>query len=306
MPAKSGTHYNKFPKADLVKKSVNESEEYYYIKNAGLHCIGKVYDAPYLQSGKLMIEYTPSYKLYKGDAIADRSSNNVYDIRLRFSLDDFKIPIGGFSNNTDSIMIEIDVNEKLINVEEGTLLFNSSSRKAVKQEYEITTTNRIKYKLKGNKTWLDDFTKKLKDMPQNIVEYIKQPQSRVVFLSNEYKGVTIGYEIVNDEIKNLRFQDHEVSPSSLNLQYQDQNVMIMPNPSFGEVTLYLLNLPYDTYTLEVYNLIGKKVLTKTIRKDMGTEIATDLTSLKRGTYIYSLYNSRKERIATKRLIINSI
>lgn len=304
--AKTGKNFTYFPKAELVVKSPNNNEEYYIKKTGSFYSLGKVMEVPFLRSNKLIIKYTQPRKIFRGDVVADQTTASSYIMESKMAISDFISPLQGFPAESDSIMIEVFVNESYFRSDVGILLYNSTSRHSQRQESDISARYKFRYKLSKSKIWKEASTLKLKDLPGYLQTIFRQADSRVIFLSNEYKGETISYNVIGNEVMDFIFQDNEASPTSLNLSSNETSVLSLPNPSFGHSTLYLINLPFDNYSFEVFNIVGSKVLTKKIDKTDGKEVALDLTLLKKGTYVYRLINSRGEKLATKRLVITSI
>jgi hypothetical protein len=81
------------------------------------------------------------------------------------------------------------------------------------------------------------------------------------------------------------------------------DIFVNPNPTFGFVRFELVNLPKDTYRIELYNIIGVMVRELKVDVDGRMTLPVDYSDLKRGTYIYRLVNSSMETIRSKRLVI---
>ena len=81
------------------------------------------------------------------------------------------------------------------------------------------------------------------------------------------------------------------------------DVSTYPNPSFGTVNFTFENCAIGDYTIQIYNVLGKKILSKNISVDSTKTSRLDLTMLKKGTYLYSVYDSSGSKITTKRIVI---
>ena len=81
------------------------------------------------------------------------------------------------------------------------------------------------------------------------------------------------------------------------------DIFVHPNPTFGFVRFEMINLPPDTYTIEVYNIIGVKIRSFETEVNGRVTVPQDFSELKRGTYIYRLVNSSLKTIRSKRLVI---
>ena len=82
-----------------------------------------------------------------------------------------------------------------------------------------------------------------------------------------------------------------------------RGVYVYPNPTLsGIVRFEFFNLPPDYYQLKVYNILGKELWAVSEYINSNKVLQADLSRLKRGTYFYSLLNSRGKRITTRRLV----
>jgi hypothetical protein len=129
--------------------------------------------------------------------------------------------------------------------------------------------------------------------------------SKILFLCNDFAGPLLSYNVIDDEIKNIAFQENEVSPLSINFNYDEGEIIAWPNPTIGPITLQVFNYPYDEYKLEIYNIVGKKIFTKSFNPSDGRTLNVDLSILKKGTYIYSIFDGKGKKLLTKRIGITS-
>jgi hypothetical protein len=87
------------------------------------------------------------------------------------------------------------------------------------------------------------------------------------------------------------------------LESKSPDVQTFPNPSFGNVTFNFENCTTGKYTIQVFNILGKKLWMQDVTIDSSKSIRVDLTTLKKGTYLYSVYDKNGNKITTKRLVI---
>ncbi len=83
----------------------------------------------------------------------------------------------------------------------------------------------------------------------------------------------------------------------------EQEFVLYPSTSFGDVRLDFIGFSPGGYTMEVYNILRKKMWSKSYRINGSQTIKEDLSFLPKGTYIYTLYDDRKQRILSRRLAI---
>ena len=68
------------------------------------------------------------------------------------------------------------------------------------------------------------------------------------------------------------------------------SVNLFPNPFYSNATLMFPNSSHETYTMDIYNSIGKKIFTSSQIKDNKILISKEFMP-KAGLYIYHLYNA---------------
>ncbi|MFT4567813.1 MAG: hypothetical protein ACI9FN_002780 [Saprospiraceae bacterium] len=79
---------------------------------------------------------------------------------------------------------------------------------------------------------------------------------------------------------------------------------LYPSTSFGDnLRLDFLNFGKGNYTLEVYNIMGKRMWSRQYDILGDTTLKENLSFLPKGTYIYALLDGDRNRIATRRLAI---
>ncbi len=88
----------------------------------------------------------------------------------------------------------------------------------------------------------------------------------------------------------------ENSPGSANIQAH-------PNPAVEWVRFDCTNLPQDEYTLKIFNIVGKVVWKDNFTLAGNKSIKLQLEEFKKGTYLYSLLDSKGNTIGTKRLVV---
>lgn len=78
---------------------------------------------------------------------------------------------------------------------------------------------------------------------------------------------------------------------------------LYPSVSFGDLRLEFIRCVAGTYTMEIFNIIGKRIWSKEYYVSGDLAIREDLSFLPKGTYRYTITDSAQNRLATKRLAI---
>ena len=79
-----------------------------------------------------------------------------------------------------------------------------------------------------------------------------------------------------------------------------------PNPSFGSVSVQMVNYPLGEYRIKVYNVVGKELWTESYQLRSNRVFKADLMHLRKGTYLYSIFDKNGKKLVTKRIAIISI
>ncbi len=105
------------------------------------------------------------------------------------------------------------------------------------------------------------------------------------------------------EAVSVRFKDNGTVSTEEEEAPGSASIQAYPNPAIEWVRFDCANLPQDRYTLKMFNIIGKVVLKQEYQISGNKSIRIDLDSYKKGTYLYSLVDSKGNIIGTKRLVI---
>jgi len=109
----------------------------------------------------------------------------------------------------------------------------------------------------------------------------------LVMTSVEYKG-------------NLIVNNIKVLAPDANL------ITAFPNPSFGNVSIQMVNYPLGEYRMKVYNVVGKELWAESFLLRSNRVFKADLLHLSKGTYLYSIFDKNGKKLVTKRIAILSI
>ena len=107
----------------------------------------------------------------------------------------------------------------------------------------------------------------------------------------------------NDIVNTVEYKDNGVQTNIRYVNTGRPDLIAYPNPAIDDVRIDFFNLPSSDYTLKIYNILGIVVWEKkySISGDRSEKI--NLTTLRKGTYLYSLINDTGKIISTKRLMV---
>ncbi len=123
--------------------------------------------------------------------------------------------------------------------------------------------------------------------------------------SKETIAVVTVDPITDDPIA-VRYKSGMMDNPTSSVNYVDKgnaDIFAYPNPAINDVRFDFINLPTDTYDLKIYNILGVEVYSQKYNIVNRRTIKMDLSSMRKGTYLYSLLDSRGKPVTTKRLVV---
>lgn len=292
-----------FPDADLLDN--NTLQEIYYksfnnkiveIGRSGIDPVLNLIDLTYENDGESLFRRAP---MSFGDAYTDESS---FFIKSDASV----LP----DTILDNIPVMVDSMRLLVETSHedevdawGTVELTSGSYEVIRVK-RITTTNAVLGAKVPFLGWLNidpdqDIFAGLGDLLDLIGE---SSTVSYQFFANDNKEIIANIsEDTDGNLVSFTYKgDVATSVSKINLK--EENLLTYPNPTYGDVTFQLMNLPHDRYKVVVYNIVGKQLWESDIDYFEG-KLRADLSHLRKGTYFYSILNGRGHKVTTRRIMI---
>ncbi len=104
----------------------------------------------------------------------------------------------------------------------------------------------------------------------------------------------------------LKFQKDNFKREPLNFNSLSNAFYIYPNPTFGDLKLFINNDKKGKFNLGIYNIIGKKIWNKDIVLNGNDLFRYDFSFLRKGTYLIAIKDKYDNIVSVKKLIILSI
>jgi hypothetical protein len=318
-PANQGTAAAQFPGAELVEKR-GTLDYYINVTDDRFEEIGVSGATPEFFNINATTRVSPP-------RISRRAPLNFFDLNtstpattVALSLaalpDSLKVLFGGAAGLIDSIRVKFSSTR-------NDLVDGYGIVKLPIGDFEVLREKRITYSqtsleayLKLTKSWLDISQLLGGQIPagfQNFLgkdtlftynffaEGVKEPIA-IATMDNIDNTKTL--EITYKNIKKpISTKDNVENESEENLLNNRPDIKALPNPAIDFVNFELSNLPQGTYKIKVYNLLGTVVWEEQHQVIGNKSIRLDTNHLKKGTYLYSLSDSKGKILATKRLIV---
>ena len=146
----------------------------------------------------------------------------------------------------------------------------------------------------------------------NLASYkkiIPQAGNEIYYLyfSNEYKYyyAKISQTDIEDNYI-IEYQKDDAEDNAYSLNAGEKIFLLYPNPTFDVSKIFISNYKPGTYSIEIYNIIGKKVKSWKVNIGKQTLLRYNLSFLRKGTYLVALKDKYGNILATRKLIIISV
>jgi hypothetical protein len=154
-----------------------------------------------------------------------------------------------------------------------------------------------KFRMSSNK-WVNvfnDFISNNSVLSKNLTHYIFVDSGTGEWLATVFSNP-------NKTIAKVYFKS-SASNTILSGSTPANQFFLYPTVSFGDIRVEFIKCVPGTYTMEIYNIIGKRIWSKEYYVSEDLAIREDLSFLSKGTYRYTITDSAHNRLVTKRLAI---
>lgn len=299
--SEEGGAFSSFPNSQLMVNLPGGAEAFYSVSSTKFEYLGYYGTDPIGLGINLVVRYSPPLTERRAPLNYQNEYQTTSNLLLPFSADD--IP-GGF---LDSLPISPDsfrIRVNIVRTEEadafGTLIIPEGTFEVLRVKRTDVNQTRLDAKLPFI-NWVD-----VTDLvPSNPLLGQATTQS-YFFYSNLSKEPIAAVNVNPDDGTPTRVEfkvvDENIN-SALSLSNQQPSILASPNPSYGDVRFDFQNLSPGNYKIKIYNILGTEVWQKDVWVSGIKSIRVNLDSLRKGTYLYSLVDSRGKTLATKRLLI---
>lgn len=302
--ASEGDAIEMFPEADLLDKS--DAQEIYYksfnnkiveVGRSGVDPVLGILDLSVNNDGESVLRRAP---MSFGDAYDDDSSFKITSPSS--VIPDELFP--GLTGFIDSIRLTVETENNDFVDSWGKLRLPNDDYDEVLRIKRTTTTNATLEVQVPGLGWslLDEnsiFYEALGEFSELLGETITTSYQ---FYANDNKEILANLTYDDEGTLLTSIYKGELITSTSDVDFREVGVATYPNPTYGDVTFELKNLPKGEYSIALYNIIGKKLWSNNF--DKNSEVMnTNLGHLKKGTYLYSILDENGRKVTTKRLMI---
>lgn len=305
-PASAGVHSMSFPGSDLTVIGAN-GETYYNITNNQMQVMGFAGGDPTNFGIQISANYSPV-------VVERRAPMNFFDINqqttnLSLPFDADQLPAAILATLPvvpDSIRVRINTQRLDVIDGWGTCQIPGGAYPVLRQKRTDYTTTNIDVKVPflgwidlssvlgggGGGTPIGNFIGTDTTVTFRFYSGTEKQEIAVATMSNDLSTVE-SVRYLNNETVAAPEAD---APGSANIQ-------AFPNPAVERVRFDCTNLPAEEYTLKIFNIIGKVVWKQNYMITGNRSVILELEDFRKGTYLYSLVDSKGNIIGTKRLVV---
>lgn len=306
-PANAGMNASYFPGAELVVIG-QAGETYYNVTNDKVEALGYAGEDPSGFNLDVVAKFNPPIVERKSPLMFFDISQQTSNLTLAFPTD--QLPDSLFQGFPVPDSIRIRLNTQRLEVVDGwgACQIPGASYPVLRQKRTDYITRNLdvyvssplplgwvdisQFLPPGSGGALGNFLGTDTTISYRFHSGTEKEEIAVATMSNDLS------EVVSVQFKNTATTDvlDEEAPGSANIQ-------AYPNPAVEWVRFECTNLPQDEYTLKIFNIVGKVVWKEKYTLTGSKSIKVVLENFKKGTYLYSLLDSKGNTIGTKRLVV---
>ena len=304
LEASQGTDSASFPDADLVSISANEQETYYQSFSNKIIEIGRA--GEFVQGFDIPVEYdeNPTYRrapISFGDVDDDEAIASV-DVGADILPEEL---LATFPIEFDSIRVSLISNSDSEVDAWGTVRLPDGDYDVIRDKVSTIADTKlfVKVPILG---WFD--ASGLVGDIEGIGDAIGVVETTTYnYYSAEDKEI-IASIITDDQdmITSVEYKGDAIISNIKVIAPDHSLITAYPNPSFGNVSVQMVNFPLGEYRMKVYNVVGKELWAESYQLRSNRVFKADLMHLRKGTYLYSIFDKNGKKLVTKRIAIISI
>lgn len=297
----TATAADEFPNANAFTLTVGDVENYYQINDDKIYNLGYYGDDPLGLGFNAVVKFSPPLVERRAPVNFGDSFSSETNALIPFAAED--IPFGILDSlpiSPDSFRIKINrvIEEDVDSF--GSLSLEVGTFSVLKVKKIETVSVRLEAKVPFF-NWQDitDLIGLSDILGETVIE-------SHYFISDEAKEVLVDIRMNPDAPGELQAVSFKSGGNITNLDYLNwsrPSAYVYPNPVYFEAKFELMNIPDGEYTLDIYNIIGRKVIQVPVDIEGTSTIKLDITELRQGTYLYSLTNNRNKRLFTKKMTV---
>ena len=305
--ASEGPAFALFPGAELTMETGATGDGYYNVSNGRFELIGFSGTDPLGLGFEVATPFSPAY-------VERRAPLNFFDVNqsesaLLFTFNPDDLPVDVFDQlpiTPDSLRVRVAIDRLDVVDGYGTLTIPGGIYDVLREKRREIRETRIDAKLPFV-GWNDvtDIVIELVNLPALTEQLGQDTTTTYYFWSNEAKEAiaVVSADADGQNVTSVEYKANDVVSNVQDLGRLKPGVYAIPNPAIVNVRFEFSNLSRGKYDLKIYNILGVEVWRKRYEVNGSLTEKVDISSLSKGTYLYSLSNEKGKTIMTKRLVV---
>lgn len=302
-PALQGPGSYHFPNATFYVGAGDNLVAYYRVSNTRVELLGFYGNDPLGLGVESASRFDPPLAWQRAPLKYLDANNSQANLSLAFSADD--LPAGVLDNlpiTPDSLRIRLNIQRSDVADAWGVLTIPGGIYDVLRERRREVRETRLDARI-GFFGWQDitDIAIQALGIPQ------LGPQTTVSYYYFSNEAIEpIAVAVANEQETQVLRVEYKANDIASNVQNADAlkpGVWAYPNPAIVNVRFEFTNLPAGKYKLRILNILGVEEWSKTYYVNGNHTEKIDISSLRKGTYLYSLMDERGKAITTRRLIV---
>lgn len=303
LPAMQGPGSYAFPNATYFAGIAENLNAFYKVSSNKVELLGFYGEDPLGLGIQAAYRFDPPLVQQRAPLEYQDNNNSQANLSLAFSADD--LPAGVLDNlpiTPDSLRIRLNIQRSDVADAWGIMTIPGGIYDVLREKRTEVRETRLDAKLSFI-GWQDVTDIAIQAL--NIPELGAQTTVSYYYFSNEAVQ-PIALVVANEDESQVLRVEYKANNIASNVQSADAlkpGVWAYPNPAIVNVRFEFTNLPAGRYKLKILNILGIQEWQKTYYINGSHTEKVDISSLRKGTYLYSLSDEQGKTINTRRLIV---
>lgn len=296
-----GIFYSSFEEADLLLIEPDKKERYFRIGEQDILEIGYVGKDPFFPFMNSVVKYEENPVAFRSSIQqSQHETTETYSYRMLYPKNELPKSLQrDLVKKIDTLEVIATINRFWYHMGTGKAFLPDDIYNVLCQKREENYTYRISLLVDGKKI------EPTRSVSRTLENYWidKTVYSYHYYKESKPLEMAILFVDSNDKVLSAKYMPSDINSVTLNQNLGDQVIMAFPNPTFGDIRFNFQNYEEGMYTIEVYNVIGKMIWSQHLNLDQSGIVKENMGHLRKGTYLYSIFDSDGKKLMTKRLVI---
>ena len=303
--ASEGGAADDYPNANILFEQIEGGEGYYQSDENGFTIVGFAGSDPLGQGIEINAPFDPPYVERWGSLNFFDQNFNESALTVAVSVDDIpgnifdQLPIA-----PDSVRVRVTTDRVDLVDAWGTVMIPDGTFEVLREKRTEIREVRLDARI-GLFPWTDITDIALEALP--IDDLGRDTLVTYSFWSNTAKEAiaVINSDPTGTEVESVTFKSDDMISSVQTPAETKPQVYIYPNPAIVHTRFEFTNLPADLYNLEVYDVAGRSVFSKSLYINEYHLETFNVTRFRKGVYLVVLRDGKGRKTAVRRLLVTT-